>query len=666
MRALRWLFFSRSGLLSIWLSLALVGLLGAVYWHVERQPIFTTQEHWWQLAGATAIAVLPALLLTLDSPDNYSRGPRIWLPMWTLLVLLGLAAWAAADRAMGWNTLVGADGSAARTVFFVFFATALFPRFWNAANFARYDADRRSLRAKEAREAFKRQQLARYPHAEPAQPELPETDQDAESVGALVATIVIGSIGYLAFIAGDGAALSLQSSFGFVLCFAVIGVFVAVVCVDAFSELGVIRDLSHSLRWLAVIARPLAIFYEWIDTILVRLGAAMVGMGHQSTSMRYGVLVGTMTALAFMGWYLPPPYGLGPAFLGFVFAISVSRLWNWVEEDRALAAMTEYNQLAPYRLDFREDFKDETLLAFAFVFLFAPIAMMQANDGGVFGEQLFDNARGRDLAAWVGFFGIELAKAIPVVDWAEIYGVSTNSEMIAIDGPASRHAVFLARVMVDLVLIAALLQTVSIWTRSRQQKLLYKSGHIDRLDPFVERVELGRAIRAARVNADTLDLAKLGSAWLVDFRRYDDRRLVAIYASTADPVKRDFIEKLANQRGLTLLHPIELSVDIAENSGDPIELATTFQRAVEDHHQAVHAIEPEDLYRILTALRTRRGLRSLKEEAVDLMLAIARPEEVIELLSGLADGPAADHYQYAREYMAEAIAKAKRMVSIQA
>lgn len=660
-RAFRWLFLSRAGLLSIWLTLATAGLSYALYWHFSREPIFLTRSEWFLFLGASSLAALPALLLTLDAPDNYSKGPRPWLSFSTGTALLALACWPVFDQVLGLQTLSGDAATEARLAFFLLFTAAIVPRFWNAANFARFDRQRREQRATEARDAFVRQQRARYPHADATPPETPTTDRDAESVGALTATLLVALIGLLAFNAGDGAAMSLQTSFGFVLCFSVIGLFVAVVCVDAFSELGVIRDISHSFDWLARIARPLAVFYEWTDAALVRVGAAMTGMGHQSMRMRYLVLVSTMTALAVMGWYLPPPLGLIPAFLGFVFAISVSRLWNWVEEDRALAAMTDYSHLAPYRLDFREDYKDETLLAFAFVFLFAPIAMMQANDGGVFGPHLFSNADGRHLPEWIGFFGIELAKAIPVVDWAEIYGVSTNSEMIAINGPASRHAVFLARVMVDLVLIAALLQTVSIWTRSRQQKLLYRSGHIDRLDPFVERVELRRAQRASQVTTDSFDLSRLSRIGLVDFRTYDENRLIALYASSSDGPRKAFIGAIANQRGLTLLHPIEISVGIAENNGDLLELATTFHRAMDDHRSGERPIETDDLYRLLTALRTRRGLRSFKEQAVDLMEEVATPAEIIDRLSGLAEGPSADLYQYAREYMLAAIARARQV-----
>lgn len=660
LRAVRWLFLSRAGLLWLWLVAALCVLGAVLYWHYYRQPLLLDATDWWWFSAATSLAFLPALLLLLDPPDNYSTGPGPWLPFATLGVLVGLAAVSFVDAHFEFNFLSGQHAIEARVTFFAFLGAALIARMWNAANFAGFDAERRNERAKEAREAFVREQTLRYPDLRASLTEgEPNGDRDAEAMGALIATLAIGLIGALAFFAGDGASLSLQTTFGFFLCFGVIGLFVVIVCVDAFAELNVVRDLSQAFEAVAKAARPLATFYDWIDTALVRIGAAVVGMGHQGMAMRYIVLVGTMAALAFMGWYLPPPLGLFPAFAGFILAISVSRLWNWVEDDRALAAMTEYSLVAPYRLDFREDYKDETLLAFAFVFIFAPIAMMQANDGGVFGPHLFANADGRHLNEWIGFFGIELAKAIPVVDWAEIYGVQTNSEMIAIDGAASRHAVFLARVMVDLVLIAALLQTVSIWTRSRQQKQLYAAGHLDRLDPFVERLEFSRALRVARLADGKFDLTKLAKNGVIDFRTYDEKRLFALYASTADEDRRGFIETIARQRGIDLVHAIDLAIDIAESNGDPLELVTTFQRAVDDHRARVKTIEPDDLYRILTAVRTRRGLRSFKEDAVDLMEEIATPGELIDLLSGLAGGEKADLYLYAREYMSDAIGRAK-------
>jgi hypothetical protein len=52
--------------------------------------------------------------------------------------------------------------------------------------------------------------------------------------------------------------------------------------------------------------------------------------------------------------------------------------------------------------------------------------------------------------------------------------------------PLAKHLTFASRAMVDLVIMAALLQAIGIWQRSRAQQKLYNSGQIDSFDPFTE------------------------------------------------------------------------------------------------------------------------------------------------------------------------------------
>src|SRR5262249_30385192 len=101
---------------------------------------------------------------------------------------------------------------------------------------------------------------------------------------------------------------------------------------------------------------------------------------------------------------------------------------------------------------------------------------------------------------WFGFFGVELAKAVPIVDWAEIYNIRPGNDLIQFNSAPAKHTVFLARAMVDLVLIASLLQAIGIATRNRNQKRLFAAGHITRLDEIVERSEMIKAVRACRRN----------------------------------------------------------------------------------------------------------------------------------------------------------------------
>ncbi|MGE0741911.1 MAG: hypothetical protein AB7O98_11275 [Hyphomonadaceae bacterium] len=654
----RWL-TSRVGLFWVWIVIDLTVLGALLYWHFERELIFRNAGDWLWLMAAASLLLLPLLLLLLDASDNYSSGPGPALPVATLLVLFCLSAVAVLNHYLAWNLFSSDHHLQVQAIFFAFFAVAFIPRIWSAADFSSFEAKRRSERALAARQTFMAAQRARYPDIAPAAPsnQLRE-EHDATSLSALLVTTAVLTIGVLAYLAGNGSSFSIQSAFGFGLCFVVIGLFIAVIAVDAFADIAFVRGVGRFSSVLAAIGRPFAIFYGWIDTFLVRIGAAVVGTGHRSMRMRYIVLIGTMGALCVMSLYMPPPLGLIPAFIGFTLAIAVSRLWNWVEDDRALAALTTYNSTAPYKTDFREDFLDEALLGFAFVFFLAPMAMMQANYGGVFGEHLFQAPSRVAVEDWIGFFGVELAKAIPMVDWAEVYNVSMSDDLIKIDTPASRHAVFLARVMVDLVLIAALLQAFSVLTRNRHQKQLYDAGHIDRLDPFLERREFLRAMRAAQ-DAENFDLARLRQADVIDFRRYNEDQLRTLHGSSGDGSTRAFIEEIASQRGMHLGTAIDLTIGIAESNGNEVGLINAFERARQEHSQRTNLMEPDDLFRILTALRTRTGLRDFKQAVVDQLESVASPQSLIDALTGLAQGDKADHFLYARRYMTRAIERAR-------
>lgn len=654
--------FSRVGLLWIWIALDLVALAALAYWHLQRQQIFETTQDWlWLGTAASAVLLAPIVLLTLDPVDNYGSGPRRRLPLVTLALLAALATVAYLDSALRWNLLRDGGSEPVRVLFLAVFIIAVISRIWNASNFAAFTEARREVRARAAKLEFIQEHMKRYPDSDRAALEAKFNEQNEEdevtSLGALIVTLVVTAIGALAYVVGNGTDFNLQGTFGFFLCFAFVGLFIVVVFVDLFDQLPAVQGLSRALDSLAVIARPLNKFYGWLDGCLVRIAAPSIGTSHRTAAMRYTVLIGTMGALVIMGLCLPPPYGLVPAFVGFALAVAVSRLWNWVEEDRSLAALTKYKATAPYQTDLSEDYLDETLLAFAFVFLLAPIAMMQASDGQIFGEHLFQNASARHVQDWIGFFGLQLANALPILGWAQIYGIETHTE-IDIDSAASRHAVFLARVMIDLVLVAALFQAIGVLTRNRQQKGLYRAGHIDRLDPFIERAEFARAMRLT-ADADKFELVKLSARDLVDFRIYNEDRLRALFASDRDARKRAFISQIAVQRGISLSPAIDRAIDLAQTNGDQVELINAFTRAEQDHKDKLHPIEANDLFDMLTALRTRTGLRDFKEHIVDVMEKVATPDELIDLLSGLANGPNSDSFQYAKRYMTAAIERAR-------
>ena len=662
-----WLITQRAGQLTIWATSAFLTLVAVMTWQVFAPGILTEPVSRVLFVGASAFLWLPVLLLLLDSPDNLKKGPKLRLPVACLILLSALAAISIVDRTLDLHWLAPAGNETAmsiavKAVFFTFFLISFIPLVWNAVNFARHDLA-------ESRETM--------PTDSKAQTEKSDRDQDAEAMSALLGTLIVFGIGGLAISAGQlGEALSFPNSFGLILCAVIVGIFAMVVFIDTISEWPIVRFAARVFKGLARFLWPLAQFYDWIDSGLVRVGANICGMGHRSTSARYAILAGQLTCLALLGWWLPAPYGLLPCFVAFVLAVSVSRLWSWVEEDRSLAAMTEYRQASPYRIGFREDFRDETLLGFIFVFALVPIAMMQAHTGDVFGPELFKNADDKGFGSWMGYFGIELAKAVPIVDWAEIYNVSPGTDLIQMNGTASRHSVFLARVMVDLVLIAALLQAISITGRNRQQKRLYAARHVTRLDFFVERLEMRRAIKASLVGnvppgSDDIpletalklfDLKKGVNAGAVDFRHYDEHQLSYLYGSpglngsTKDRLLRAFISAIAHYRGIPLGSAIDLTIEIAEGDRREMDMFRAFDRAKIDDESGRHSIEPGDLYRILIAIRSTSGLKAFKFELIDMYVALADPDEGLDKMTDLVVGNSSDRFQYTRNYAMEKIA----------
>ncbi len=656
---LHWLFNTSSGFLTIWATLTFMTLVGVMVFHIFSSPIISPGTPRTLFLSSTTLFWLPLLLLLMDSPENLASGPKLRLPLVSLFILIIMTAFAVFDSILGWNYLGSKEINepniyANRIAFVSFTALAFIPLLCNATRTAIHEHSNRK------NNTHSNNKLKKESH-----------DKDTEAISALVATLVVLGVGSLAFFAGDlGADLKFPNSFGLILCGLVIGIFAIVVFLETLAEMPPIKFMAQVLQKLAKITRPLATFYDFIDASLARVGAGIVGMNHRNGVSRYFILSGILTCFSIMGWWLPAPLGLLPVSIAFVLALSVSRLWSWVEEDRALAAMTEHKENAPYRVGFREDFRDETLLGFIFVFALVPIAMMQAHDGEVFGKELFQNADGKGFLSWFGYFGVELAKAVPIVDWAEIYNVYPGDDLIKMNEAPSRHAVFLARVMVDLVLIASLLQALAISTRNRQQKRLYRAKYINRLDRFVERTEMQRAIfhTLKKEHADTahtalepwdaikcFDLKKLNDLNFVDFRVYDENRLRRIfgldknYDSGKNQLTLNFIRAISHQGNIPLANAIDLVIEIAEGEKNELDMFAAYQRAIHEHEENTNRMTLGDIYRILTALRHTSGLRDFKYNLMEKLVAIGPKEEVIDILSGIQNGNDKDRFVYTRK-----------------
>ncbi len=254
---------------------------------------------------------------------------------------------------------------------------------------------------------------------------------------------------------------------------------------------------------------------------------------------------------------------------------------------------------------------------------------------------------------------------------------------------ASQHAVFMARSTVDLVLIASLLQAISITGRNRQQKRLYKAGTdpankfrpglIDRLDTFVEKAELRRTMMAclrpgapwpekhttpAQAHKIHFNLnVQSTRPGLVDFRRYNADRLGQMHGEYKDPVARAFIAAISVERPDFDLTPRLVLLDnMAEKGAPESDLYTMLDRISTDLSETPANVNLtiEVLRSILFHTSRRAGLKEFKQHVIRLLATCQPGEEVIEALADIAGRSNPDAYQYTKVAAIEAIDQVAR------
>jgi hypothetical protein len=643
----RWFVLTASG--AALLIVATIGLNFSPWWGwtIVPEPFLVSFDHWMYLAAASSVVILPLLLLLLDPPDNMAIGPRLALPVVTLAVLAGLAGFSAALNAFP-------HSDAALVAFMVLLATVFIARGWNAGLFARYAHTLRLERdAQLAKETAQGDRESKTLYRSLAARELEQGN--AEAISSVIATAAVLLVGGFAYVAGGwDSNTRIGGQFGLAIAGGVIGLFAIVILVDWLAELPAIRGLGRIINGASHHLAPLARFYNAIDTLLVRIGAHAAGAGHANAVARYGVLAGTQLCLLIMAWFLPDPAGLIPAFISFTLAVSVSRLWAWVEEDRNLALITQFNPKAPRKIGFKEDYRDEALLGFVFVLFLMPIALKQVDAGKLFALDYFDKGSEVVTSDWFVYFSLELAKALPIVDWADIYLRPENFDTIKPIDPWGQHATFAARALLDLVLVAALFQAISITLRTRQQKALYAAGQINRLDELIEREELRKAV------------SRPPERWFsegVDFRRYSEARLRELHSTTSDDLRKRFIEAIFSQKGAAVGYAMEVLEQLAKRRARVEELLKTFSTVRAEHESGEHPVQPMDFEGVFDELRAVQGLKALKQAMLDFAEQIGAVEErgsptdLADLLEKVIFDQRRDQFAYTRIHAAKALTR---------
>lgn len=666
---LKWLFGTRGGLLTVWAVGAAVMLAAPlVFWVAGLGLTLDEPSRWYYLAAST-VFWLPLILFALDPEETVASGPRLRMPILTTALLAALTGLAIADHVAGTGHLTQTPQ---KTAFFAFLALAFIPRVWNAALFAYHRA-----RNRRSAEDAARRQASSSPGSASAVQERLEDYRNAESLGAVLATVLFfGIVGGAIYLGTLREGTTLGAGIGQIIFMIVVALFASIVFLDWIARFPPLRATANAFNRLAPRMNFLVAFYDSLDTVLVRIGSHVAGADHLKTRSRYGILITTLGCLAALAWFLPPPLGLVAVVIGLVVALSLSRLWAWVEEDRDMASITGFSPLAPQRVGFREDYRDETLLGFIFVLVLLPIAWMQADTGVT---QIFqqgpDHGRVRepqDFGMWLGYFGFELAKALPIVDWADIYKLGPGDpNYISPFWPNGSHAVFMARALVDLILIASLLQAIGIASRNSQQKALFAVGQINRLDELVEKAALSRAIRETRDKSGAsmkFDLSQLTDTELVDFRRYDLSRLRQMYATSQnDEERKAFIRQIFEERGQTLDPAIVVAENIAATHRNELLLFRTFEQALIEHDKQIHRISLDDIQVIMFELRNTSGMKAFKEQLLDVAekRVDASPVARLVMLRDVAVGKEGerDLFQYTTRLAAEAMRRILPSVS---
>lgn len=259
-----------------------------------------------------------------------------------------------------------------------------------------------------------------------------------------------------------------------------------------------IASLDLPAQWLS-----------YFDTLLVRVIAPMSG-GTQRHFSHFHV-IGLLGLLSLLGLMTPRPFGLVPVVLGILLVVALGRRWAWVEADRETASRLARTRSSNIHLGFEKDLKDEALTGYAGLFILVPLTLYQIQDLTNFIPPLREQQN--ILLTWIAFFGGELAKAVPFVDWWDIYG---NSEL----SPNGKHLTFLSRAAVDLVILSALFQALSIWQRDQVQTRLFRDGHLDAFDPFKEREFFERGIVHI---AGELPNANMSPSRLAEAEKFESR-----------------------------------------------------------------------------------------------------------------------------------------------
>lgn len=396
---------------------------------------------------------------------------------------------------------------------------------------------------------------------------------------------------------------------------------------------GPFYGLLRGLRLVTARLNPLGRVLSRFDASLVYVVAPLAGATLDRTSRRYGVLVAQLASACAFAWYAPAPFGLLGAVWALLISVSVARRWAWIESDRALKHQNPDIAQSQLRVGTRQDLRDEALFSLLFLLLVLPLGMRQFHlalpDLQVFA---FSGGAEDNFFAWTGFFGVELVKALPFLDWADVYDAHGTTR-VQLNGPGAMHLLFGARIILDLVFLSALLQAISISVSlaKHKRKFFEPGSGVCILD---ERIEQAEFSRLAFRSVDSwqfrpeLDL----------FLHYDVRQLARLrrLARTHHRYRIEVvIDEIVRRADLTMRPPGEQLAEVAnEKQPRSGELQAAIQLVIDEDDFDLDYLAAARL-----ALNWKRGLETQRIQIVQLICQKLAPSSdreavLVEILAG--------------------------------
>lgn len=334
-------------------------------------------------------------------------------------------------------------------------------------------------------------------------------------------------------------------------------------------DLSALRGGQRILERLFKPLGPLGRAFSQFDACLVFVFAPIFGATLQGAFMRYGVLFSHLIGGTMFAWIGPAPMGLFGALWAMVGIVSLSRRWSWIETERNRILQDPAISAADLRISIDDDLRDEAILGLLALVVVLPIAMRQVHlwlpAAPIFSVE--PTAVNR-LDAWIGFFGVELLKALPFLDWADVYDAQAVTRIESVS-PLSMHLVLVARAILDLLFISAIFQSIaiSVSLAKNRSDFLHKRSGVDQLDSRIEVRELnGLAYRSK-------------GQWvfrreIFDFTHYNLRRLSFLRLRAPEGSRlRAVIDKILVLSNREVVPPAEQLVEItARKQVSPKEL----------------------------------------------------------------------------------------------